>query len=54
MGEESAFRVLSADDHPLMVGGLRQAVLAAASDAESQDEPKHCSRLKNQEHVGPE
>lgn len=34
MGEESAFRVLIADDHPLMVGGLRQAVLAAAPDAE--------------------
>jgi DNA-binding NarL/FixJ family response regulator len=33
MGEESAFRVLIADDHPLMVGGLRQAVLAAAPDA---------------------
>jgi DNA-binding NarL/FixJ family response regulator len=34
MGEDSAFRVLIADDHPLMVGGLRQAVLAAAPDAE--------------------
>ena len=34
MGEGSAFRVLIADDHPLMVGGLRQAVLAAAPDAE--------------------
>ena len=34
MGEESAFRVLIADDHPLMVGGLRQAVLAAAPDAD--------------------
>ena len=34
MGEESAFRVLIADDHPLMVGGLRQAVLAATPDAE--------------------
>jgi DNA-binding NarL/FixJ family response regulator len=34
MGEESAFRVLIADDHPLMVGGLRQAVLAAAPGAE--------------------
>jgi PleD family two-component response regulator len=34
MGEESAFRVLIADDHPLMVGGLRQAVLAAAPNAE--------------------
>ena len=33
-GEESAVRVLIADDHPLMVGGLRQAVLAAAADAE--------------------
>jgi DNA-binding NarL/FixJ family response regulator len=33
-GEEEAFRVLIADDHPLMVGGLRQAVLAAAPDAE--------------------
>ena len=34
MGEESAVRVLIADDHPLMLGGLRQAVLAAAPDAE--------------------
>jgi DNA-binding NarL/FixJ family response regulator len=34
MAEENAFRVLIADDHPLMVGGLRQAVLAAAPDAE--------------------
>jgi DNA-binding NarL/FixJ family response regulator len=34
MGEESVFRVLIADDHPLMVGGLRQAVLAAAPGAE--------------------
>jgi DNA-binding NarL/FixJ family response regulator len=34
MGEGNAFRVLIADDHPLMVGGLRQAVLAAAPDAE--------------------
>ena len=34
LDEESAFRVLIADDHPLMVGGLRQAVLAAAPDAE--------------------
>jgi DNA-binding NarL/FixJ family response regulator len=34
MGEASAFRVLIADDHPLMLGGLRQAVLAAAPDAE--------------------
>jgi DNA-binding NarL/FixJ family response regulator len=34
MSEENAFRVLIADDHPLMVGGLRQAVLAAAPDAE--------------------
>jgi DNA-binding NarL/FixJ family response regulator len=34
MGEETAFRVLIADDHPLMVGGLRQAVLAATPDAE--------------------
>jgi DNA-binding NarL/FixJ family response regulator len=33
ISEESAFRVLIADDHPLMVGGLRQAVLAAAPDA---------------------
>jgi DNA-binding NarL/FixJ family response regulator len=31
---ESAVRVLIADDHPLMLGGLRQAVLAAAPDAE--------------------
>ena len=34
MGEASAFRVLIADDHPLVLGGLRQAVLAAAPDAE--------------------
>ena len=34
MGEEGAFHVLIADDHPLMVGGLRQAVLAAAPSAE--------------------
>ncbi|HEY1865398.1 MAG TPA: response regulator transcription factor, partial [Roseiarcus sp.] len=34
ISEESAVRVLIADDHPLMVGGLRQAVLAAAPDAE--------------------
>jgi DNA-binding NarL/FixJ family response regulator len=34
MGRESAFRVLIADDHPLVVGGLRQAVLAAAPGAE--------------------
>jgi DNA-binding NarL/FixJ family response regulator len=34
MSEESAIRVLIADDHPLMVGGLRQAVLAAAPGAE--------------------
>ena len=34
MGEENALRVLIADDHPLMVGGLRQAVLAAEPDAE--------------------
>jgi DNA-binding NarL/FixJ family response regulator len=34
ISEESAFHVLIADDHPLMVGGLRQAVLAAAPDAE--------------------
>ena len=33
-GDESAVRVLIADDHPLMVGGLRQAVLAAAPGAE--------------------
>jgi DNA-binding NarL/FixJ family response regulator len=33
-GEENAVRVLIADDHPLMVGGLRQAVLAAAPNAE--------------------
>jgi hypothetical protein len=31
MSEESTVRVLIADDHPLMVGGLRQAVLAAAA-----------------------
>ena len=34
ISEESAFHVLIADDHPLMVGGLRQAVLAATPDAE--------------------
>ena len=34
MSEEGAFHVLIADDHPLMVGGLRQAVLAAAPTAE--------------------
>ena len=34
MTEGSAFRVLIADDHPLVVGGLRQAVLAAAPNAE--------------------
>jgi DNA-binding NarL/FixJ family response regulator len=34
MSEEGAFHVLIADDHPLMVGGLRQAVLAAAPSAE--------------------
>ncbi len=34
MSDENAIRVLIADDHPLMVGGLRQAVLAAAPDAE--------------------
>jgi DNA-binding NarL/FixJ family response regulator len=34
ISEESAICVLIADDHPLMVGGLRQAVLAAAPDAE--------------------
>lgn len=34
MGEEGAVRVLIADDHPLMVGGLREAVLAAAPGAE--------------------
>ena len=34
MSEGSGFRVLIADDHPLVVGGLRQAVLAAAPDAE--------------------
>jgi len=33
-GKESAFRVLVAADHPLMVGGLRQAALAAAPDDE--------------------
>ena len=33
MSEGAAFRVLIADDHPLVVGGLRQAVLAAAPDA---------------------
>jgi DNA-binding NarL/FixJ family response regulator len=34
MSEGAAFRVLIADDHPLVVGGLRQAILAAAPDAE--------------------
>jgi DNA-binding NarL/FixJ family response regulator len=34
ISEESSVRVLIADDHPLMVGGLRQAVLAAAPHAE--------------------
>lgn len=34
ISEQSAVRVLIADDHPLMVGGLRQAVLAASPDAE--------------------
>ena len=34
ISEQSAVRVLIADDHPLMVGGLRQAVLAAAPEAE--------------------
>jgi DNA-binding NarL/FixJ family response regulator len=34
MSEGDAFRVLIADDHPLVVGGLRQAVLAAAPGAE--------------------
>ena len=34
MSERAAFRVLIADDHPLVVGGLRQAILAAAPDAE--------------------
>ena len=34
MSASNAVRVLIADDHPLVVGGLRQAVLAAASDAE--------------------
>jgi DNA-binding NarL/FixJ family response regulator len=34
MSEGAAFRVLIADDHPLVVGGLRQAVLAAAPEAE--------------------
>ena len=34
MDEVSPVRVLIADDHPLMVGGLREAVLAAAPDAE--------------------
>ena len=33
-GEVSPVRVLIADDHPLMLGGLREAVLAAAPDAE--------------------
>jgi DNA-binding NarL/FixJ family response regulator len=31
---ETALRVLIADDHPLVVGGLRQAILAAAPGAE--------------------
>jgi DNA-binding NarL/FixJ family response regulator len=34
IGEQSAVHVLIADDHPLMVGGLRQAVLVAAPCAE--------------------
>ncbi len=34
MSVDEAVRVLIADDHPLVVGGLRQAVLAAASGAE--------------------
>src|SRR5271170_1345204 len=34
MSEANPFRVLIADDHPLVVGGLRQAVLAAAPGAE--------------------
>jgi DNA-binding NarL/FixJ family response regulator len=34
MCEGPAFRVLIADDHPLVLGGLRQAVLAAAPEAE--------------------
>ncbi len=33
ISEGEAVRVLIADDHPLMVGGLRQAVLAAAPSA---------------------
>jgi DNA-binding NarL/FixJ family response regulator len=34
MSEGDGFRVLIADDHPLVVGGLRQAVVAAAPEAE--------------------
>jgi DNA-binding NarL/FixJ family response regulator len=34
MSEGAAFRVLIADDHPLVVGGLRQAILQAAPDAQ--------------------
>src|SRR5271156_1326346 len=34
MSEANLFRVLIADDHPLVFGGLRQAVLAAAPGAE--------------------
>jgi DNA-binding NarL/FixJ family response regulator len=34
MSSGSALRVLIADDHPLVVGGLRQAMLAAAPGAE--------------------
>jgi DNA-binding NarL/FixJ family response regulator len=34
MSEGDRFRVLIADDHPLVVGGLRQGVLAAAPGAE--------------------
>jgi DNA-binding NarL/FixJ family response regulator len=34
VSEGDRFRVLIADDHPLMVGGLRQAVLAASPGAE--------------------
>jgi len=34
MAETESLRVLIADDHPLVVGGLKEAVLAAAPDAE--------------------
>src|SRR5208283_1888532 len=34
MSAAAAFRVLIADDHPLVVGGLREAVLAAAPGAD--------------------